>query len=138
MKLEYTTEPTETMTITTPIGSTYAIPIWRPVGERSKPVFSDAVPQLYERFVMDSKQRGPVMGVLALVTEHMRHCPNGCTTWDLSKALRQLRGTVNGVLVRNTDLFYSDDEPIKVDFIAPDGRRCSTMLKKWHLRKEAD
>jgi hypothetical protein len=99
MKLEYTTEPTETMHVISPLGTQYAIPIWRPVGERSAPVMVTVAPR---------RLFGPHRpNVRSIIVEYMKqhYEKNGFTVWDLSIALDLIEDTVKQALYRNKDVF---------------------------------
>lgn len=130
MRLDYTVEPTEILTITTPIGSTYAIPIWRPVGERSAPVMVEVVIPPRAVNYQWLKDR---------IAKHMASCDTGLTHWQIADALGVNRRTVLRSLMDNSHLFLQSNKQVVVKYYAGinAGER-QLRMNLWHLRKETE
>lgn len=133
MRLTYPTEPTETLTVTTPIGSTYAIPIWRPIGERGKPVMVEVVVPPRAVNYQWLKDR---------IAKHMASCdPSdvGLTHWQIADALGTNRRTVLRSLMDNSHLFLRSNKQVVVKYYPGinAGER-QLRMNLWHLRKEAE
>ncbi len=127
MRLEYTTEPTETMQITTPLGTQHAIPIWRPIGERNKPVMVEVAP---------TRSYGPNRtNVRNMIIEYMtqHRSDKGFTVWDLSIGLNLIEDTVNQALSRNKDFFSVYRRDIYLKHPISGFRR---KVHIWKLREE--
>lgn len=138
MRLEYTAEPTETMTITTPLGSTYAIPIWRPIGERNKPVMVQELSKpmnppkppappkpkpikakyLYQRVAMFIIQSG-----------------KGCTVQEIGTALNIDSRRIGRIFYERTNIFYSEAQRSVECRIDEKGQRSYALFKRWRVRE---
>jgi hypothetical protein len=129
MKLEYTTEPTETMTVITPLGNTHHISVWRPVGERSAPVMVAVAP----RRLFGANRPNVRQIIIEYMTQH--HKKTGFTVWDLSMALGVLEDTIKQALWRNKDVFWLQRKDVCLR------HPVSGFLRKvhvWNLRKEEE
>ena len=138
MRLGYTTEPTETMQIVTPLGTQHAIPIWRPVGERSKPVMVEELPKalnppkspappkpkpikakyLYQRVVMFIIQSG-----------------KGCTVQEIGEALNIDSRRIGRIFYERTNIFYSEAQRSVERRIDEKGQRSYALFKRWRVRE---
>lgn len=129
-KLTYPTEPTETMQIVTPLGTQHAIPIWRPVGERSKPVMVEVVipPRAVNHQWLKDR-----------IAKHMAPCDAGLTYWQIADALGANRRTVLRSLMDNSHLFVQSNKQVVVKYYADvnAGER-QLRMNLWHLRKEVE
>lgn len=131
MRLEYTTEPTETMTVTTPIGSTYTIPIWRPIGERSKPVMVEVAP---ERMVWSKKRRQPKRRVYIYqrVADFIKRMGRGCTTREINEALGRTK-PLDELLREHTNIFYTDEKRVLIPIVECNGKVREKAFLIWYV-----
>ena len=132
MRLDYTVEPTEILTVTTPLGTQHAIPIWRPIGERSKPVMVEELPKAAVV---------PRKGLRALMVEYIEaNDPDshGMTCWQIADALGENRQTVGRYLQDNKNTFWRSSRKVTASYQVNNGENRLLRLPVWHLRKEAE
>ena len=125
MILKYPIEP-EIMTVTTPLGTQHAIPIWRPIGERSKPVMVEVV--VPPRAVNYQWLRDRI-------AKHMAaHDPGdaGLTHWQIADAMQEDRLSIRHNLLGNVKMFRRSDKTATATFIAGRGQVRSMQLPLWH------
>lgn len=138
MRLTYPTEPTETLTITTPIGSTYAIPIWRPMGERSKPVMVDEL----QKSLNPPKPPAPpkpkpikAKYLYQRVAIFILQSGKGCTVQEIGEALNIDSRRIGRIFYERTSIFYSEAQRSVECRIDEKGQRSYALFKRWRVRE---
>ena len=139
MRLDYTVEPTEILTITTPLGTQHAIPIWRPIGERSKPVFLEPPPRPPMVKVSAPPKARKIPANLPedwlyqrAAAYMLRNGNTGFTSRQVADALN-IKREIGQLFYQYRDIFYGSDTRIMELRFKKSGAPINVSCRRWYV-----
>jgi len=119
------------MQIVTPLGTQHAIPIWRPIGEREKPVMVQELPKpVPVRKPKQIKYKWSYQRIAAFI----RQSGKGCTTKEIIQALGMINA-LDEILRRHPEVFYAEPKRVSVPVLDKHGRIRNKSLYRWHVHE---